>query len=360
MNHDVDKRSAPYRWIPSTVYRLLAALVALVLAGLDLSRLTGLWPCDIACQGGAHYQQIAGVSLIWPALGVHLLIAGMAWRDHRRGGWCPWSIRLLWSTAGVSLFFALVAWNLGLVCPYCLVIHGGALLLLGLGAPFPRSVRWWHAGAWLLAGWLVTNAVFHHAVVPDVMTTTPAATVTTPVANGSFTADQGRTYGVATARHTLAIVIDLTCGHCAEQYRPVMAALAPAIAAKRVQVVVRHLVRPSQPASRHASELVVAAAAIGQHAMAMDVLLGSNPEAGFAGLKARLGEVVDPTRLDAVLAADAAAITALIAEDQQRIGQFGMGPRTPSAVLSTGGRVIKRWSGTLPVGEIIAAVDDGL
>ncbi len=361
MTDDFDKQLAPYRWIPVSAYPLLACLVGLVLAGLDISRLTGLWSCDIACQGGAHYQQVAGLSVVWPALLVHLLIAALAWRDFQRGGWCPWSIRLMWFAAGVSLFFLLIAKQLDLSCTYCHTIHLATFVLLGLATPWARTVRWWNAGAWLLAGWLVTNAVFHHAAVPDLLPPTrPQLPVTVEDVARHHTAEIGRTYGYASAPRTLEIVIDLTCRHCAEQYRPLMASLKPAIDAKRVCVIVRHLVRPSQPASRPAAELVVAAAAMGEHAVAMDTLLGSNPDAGLAGLKSRLGDVIDPVRLDATLTKNATTISLLIVDDQQRIRELGAGLRTPAAVLSENGKVTKQWSGNLPVTAIVSALDGAL
>jgi protein-disulfide isomerase len=338
-------------------WRFLLPTIGVVLIGLDVSRLTGWWPCDIACQGGAHYQQMAGISVIWPALLVHVLLTALTFRDARRGGWCPWTVRLVWLTAGISAFFAAIALHLGLTCPYCLAVHGGSLLLLVLTVPFSPSVRWWHAVSWLIAGVLGANAVFHHAPVADAVTGV-AQGPETPVASAA--ADRGRTYGDATSHRTLEVVIDLTCRHCAEQYRPLMEALKPAIAAKRVRVIVRHLVRPSQAASGPAAELALAAAALQEHAAALEILLPSNPDAGFAGLKARLEEVIDPVKLDGVLTKDRAAITALLNDDQQRISQLGVGPRTPSAVLIEDGKVNKTWSGDLPVPAIVAALDGAL
>ena len=345
--------------LPLPIHRLLLLVCGLILVAADLARLTGWWPCDIACQGGAHYQTLAGVSIVWPALVAHLLLAWWAGRDLRRGTTNPWTVRLVLWLTGSTLFFHLIARELALSCPYCQLVH--LLTMVALLLIIPMATRWRESLLLPLAGWLIMNALFHHQAVADVAAPGhgpgQSATATSPV---SAAADRGRTYGVASARRTLEIVIDLTCSHCAEQYRPVMDALKPAIAAKRVQVVIRHLVRPSQPASQHASELALAAAAIGEHATAMEVLLGSNPDAGFAGLKARLAEVVDPTKLDGVLTRDAAAISALIADDQQRIAQLGMGPRTPAAALSEDGKVVKRWSGDLPLADLVASLDDGL
>ncbi|MBA3701149.1 MAG: thioredoxin domain-containing protein [Planctomycetes bacterium] len=350
---------ARYDGLPLPMWwrRILVAIVPLMLAAADIARLTGLWPCDVACQGGAHYQTIAGMSVIWPALALHLTIGLLGIRDFKRGGWCPWIVRLLWFHVGVSLFFAYVSSMLAIECPYCTVIHVGIFALMILAMPFSATVRWWHVLTWAAAGLLMTNAVFHHQPVPDVATTTSAAT---PPTRASTTIDHGRIYGSNEATRTLELVVDLTCRHCAEQYRPVMVALKPAIAAKRVRVVVRHLVRPSQAASGPAAELVLAAAAMGEHASAMDTLLGSNPDAGLAGMKARLGEVIDAEKLDGVFSADRTAVTTVLNDDQQRIRQLGLGPRTPSAVLIEDGKVTKTWSGDLPAPAIVAALDGAL
>lgn len=344
--------------LPMTVRLLLIAVVPFALAAADIARLTGWWPCDIACQGGAHYQTVAGISVIWPALLAHLLLGILGVRDLRRGGWCAWTVRLFWFLVGVSGFFTYVGSELDLSCPYCALVHGGTFLLVFLAMPSSQTVRWWNVLSWLLAGGLITNAVFHHAPVADAVTDIPPR-AEAPVAS-SAAADRGRSYGDATSRLTLEVVIDLTCRHCADQYRPLMEALMPAIAAKRVRVIVRHLVRPSQAASGPAAELALAAAALQEHAAALEVLLPSNPDAGFAGLTARLGEVIDPVKLDGVLSKDRAAITALLNEDQQRIRQFGLGPRTPSAVLIEDGKVIKTWSGDLPASAIVATLDGAL
>jgi protein-disulfide isomerase len=261
--------------------------------------------------------------------------------------------------AGVSLFFVLIAYQLDLHCPYCRAIHWGMVGVVLCLAPLPTGVRWWHAVAWLVAGLLAANAAFHHRAIADVAA--PTVPTTAPVdVDVSLAANRGRTYGDMTAPKTLEVVIDLTCRHCAEQYRPLMAALQPAITAKRVKVVVRHLVRPSQGASTPAAELALATAVIGEHATAMEVLLGSNPDAGFAGLKARVAEVVDPAKLDAVLGKNLETIRTVLADDQSRVLLLGIGPQTPSAVLIEDGKVTKRWAGNLPAAAIAAALDGAL
>lgn len=333
-------------------------ILAVVMLILDSARLTSLWPCDIACQGGAHYQHVAGISVIWFALFSHAGLVALSWRDVRRGGWCPWYIRLVWFLSGISLFFLWVANALDVVCPYCLIIHFTTFSILALSVPFPRTVRWWQSLSWLIAGFLVSNFVFHHAMVRDVAPTTIPTTNTQSATSmeQQVAANRGRTYGATTAPRTLEIIIDLTCRHCAEQYEPLMEALQPAINQHHVRVIVRHLVRPSQPAALPATELAVAAAALDQHAIALSMLLGTNPDASASGLTNRLADVVDITKLSPLLTTHHSAISAVITEDQQRIGQLGLGPRTPSAALIDDGRVTQRWSGDLPITSIVTAV----
>ncbi len=339
---------------------ILPPLLAWTLVVLAILRLIDWFPCDTACQGGGHYQRIGSLSLMVPALGAYLLLAMLTTLDARRGGWCPWTVRLAWFLGGGSLFFFAISEALGIVCPFCILCHSLTLGVLLFLYPFPNGVRWWHAVSWLIAGILVFNAAFHHTPVADVATATTPNTITTPPIALSEEANRGRAYGVSTAPYTLEIVIDLTCRHCAELYRPLMEALKPKIAAQRVQVIVRHLVRPSQAASLPATELILAAATFSEHATAMEILLGSNPDAGLAGMKARLSEVLDAKKLDAALISQGPAITTLIAADQLRISQLGLGSRTPSAVLIDHGRVTQRWSGTLPVAAIVAAMNGEL
>ena len=335
--------------LPLWAHRVLLLLIGVVLVGMDLSRLTGLWPCDIACQGGAHYQTLFGVSVTWPALFAHALLACLAWIDVRRGRSNLWTVRLVHVLVGVAVFFLIIARELDLSCIYCLAVHWLTFLAFFLTVPFmTRRVSLWLP----IAGWLITNALFHHGPVADV-----AAPSAATAAMSSLEADRGRTYGVKTAPWQLDLTIELTCRSCAEQYRPLMDALRPQIAAGRVKIVVHHQVRPSQAASRPAAMLALAAAAMGEHASAMEVLLGTNPDAGFDGLKARLGEVIDPVRLNAVLSAQMAAIEALLADDQKRFGKL----RAPSAVLlNTADGTSKAWAGDLPLPAILAALDGAL
>lgn len=345
--------------LPLKTHRIMLVLLALALVGMDLARLTGLWPCDIACQGGAHYQTLFGMSVVWPALLGHVSLTYLVWRDAWRNRSNLWTVRLILFLVGVSVFFLLIAHRLELSCTYCQLVHTftGVAFFLSI----PVATRPGEGLALPFAGWLIMNALFHYTPVADVAPGTSIAAHPRVVPNDITTkADFGRTYGDAAAPRTLDIVIDLTCRHCAEQYLPLMEALKPSIASKRVRVVIRHLVRPSQAASTPAAELVLAAATLGEHAAAIEVLLGSNPDSGAAGLQARLADVIDPAKLANVMATGRTSIGQVLSDDQQRIRELGAGLRTPAAVLSENGKVTKQWSGNLPVTAIVSALDGAL
>lgn len=355
-----DTSSTPIFTSPwqSRLRGMVVIILAVVIFILDGARLTNLWPCDIACQGGAHYQTVAGLSIIWFALLSHAGLIALAWRDVRRGAWCPWFIRYVWLLAGISTFFSWIAWQLSLVCIYCIIVHATTAVIVLLSYPFPRSVRWWQVVSWLITGLLIMNALFHHTVVADVTETKPPTNsqISANSMEKRLAADRGRNYGKSTAPKTLAVIIDLTCRHCAEQYEPVMEALQPAIEDGSVRVVVYHLVRPSQPAALPATELAFAAAAVGQHKIALSLLLGTNPDATASGLTNRLADVLDIDKLSSLLTTYHADISAVIADDQQSIKQLALGPRTPSAALIIDGRVTQKWGGELPVSSIVTAV----
>ncbi len=341
------------------LFTLPALVVALVV--IDLSRLIGLWPCDVGCQGGAYYQTIAGVSVVWPALVVHLALAALTLRDARRGGWCAWTHRSLSLLAGVSFFFLMISLELGLDCSFCFLVHATTLVAAGLATPAPTSFRWWHWLSWALAGWLAANALFHHTPVADVSAppsgTTP--TVMLPAAGDAALLariDAGRTRGRVDARATLELVLDLHCATCAKQHGPLLMALAPAIADGRVKVVIRLMVRSSHPVGLDAARLVLAAAAIGEHETALTTLLDSNPQSRPDGLRARLAEVIAIAPVDAVLRDHVAVLDQTITEDAGRLAALKVGIRTPSAVLLRGDRELGRWSGEFAPAAVVDAL----
>ena len=339
-------------------------VLLLALLQADLARLTGLWPCDVACQGGAHYQSVGGISVVWFALAAHVGLSGLALRDFHRGATCAWTVRLCWLLGGVAVFFLIVAYQLGISCPYCRLTHAGALLaIIAVSrAAKVQETRWWQNGFWALAGWLISNAVFHHTPVADVSvppsgTTTP--TVTQPIAGDDALLariDAGRTRGRADAPATLELALDLHCATCAKLHGPLLVALTPAIAEGRLKVVIRLVVRLSHPVGRDAAHLVLAAAAIGEHETALITLLDSNPMSRPEGLRARLAEAIAIAPIDLVLHDHLAALDQTIAEDAARLVALKVGIKTPSAVLLRDGREISRWSGEFAPALVVDAL----
>lgn len=343
------------------VGRLILPVFMVALVFADLSRLGGLWPCDVGCQGGAHYQAVAGISIVWPSLAAHLALAALTIRDFRRGGWCAWTHRSVVLLAGVSGFFTVISAQLGLSCSYCFAVHALTLFSAGLAQPYPTAFRWWHWLAWFLAGWLMANAVFHHTPVADVSTppsgTTP--TVTQPTAGDAALLariDAGRTRGRADSPATLELALDLHCESCAKLHGPLMAALAPAIADGRLKVVHRLMVRKSHPAGRAAAHLLLAAAASGDHESVLAILLGSNPQSQPDGLRARVAEDLAIAPIDAVVDGYVPVLDRVIAEDAARLAALKVGIKTPTAVLLRDGHEVGRWSGDFAPALVVDAL----
>ena len=82
--------------------RWLLPLLATQLVMLCLVRLSGLWPCDVACQGGRYYQTLLGVPVTCLALVADLLLALLAARDARRGRWSPALGRVTYAVPNVQ------------------------------------------------------------------------------------------------------------------------------------------------------------------------------------------------------------------------------------------------------------------
>jgi hypothetical protein len=340
--------------------RLSLPTLLLGLAAADVSRLAGWWPCEVACQGGAHYQAVAGIPVVWLGLLAHAGLAALAFRDARRGSWCAWTIRLCWILAGTAVFFLGIAWQLGLHCPFCRMAQTGALLALFLVRPLAPGMRWWHAAGWLLAGWLLANATFHHAPVADapaIPTITPPA-VTAPADDAVYQrADANRRQGPATAPLRAELVVDFTCPHCAELHGPLLQALKQPLAEGRVELVTRHLVRQAPPLHRELARLAFAAATLSaaDHRLAVTTLLGVQRDARLDSLRARLSEAIVLADLDAVLRDHAPVIERLIDDDQRRLIALDAAVQTPSLVISrrSSGEVVTRWQGSaLNVGAI--------
>lgn len=239
----------------------VAASLPLVLTAV---RLAGWWPCDVACQGGGFYQRVLGIDVLWAALLGYGMLAALVWHAAlRRLHWSAATGATAGLLAGTSLFYLGVAWQLDIVCPFCLTVHGvmlAVLLAVAGDAAGPTAIC-------LLLGLLGTNAVFHHTAVADVV----AASVVAPVqstgnpgaltaANRVALADANRSLGQAAAPITVEYAFSLQCSHCAEQHQPLLDALAPAIAAGRVRLIMRPVVRPADAGSQWLAAWAFAAA----------------------------------------------------------------------------------------------------
>lgn len=331
--------------------RWITALVACVPLNLTTIRLLGWWPCDVACQGGGYYQRIHGVDVLWPALMGYTLLALLtlhdAWRKPR---WSTATGILAGGLAGVSLFYLFVAWSLGIVCPFCLTMHTlivVVLLAIAGDAAGPTAVA-------LVLGVLGANAIFHHQVVPDVLPTTNLTTPTTPTSietSIKTTADANRSRGVIDAPVLVDYALSLQCSHCAEQHQPLLDALAPAIAAGRVRVVMRPVVRPADAGSVWLAECALAAAA--HSADDFDNFL-----------RERLGTRAALTREEMLtLGGDLPAldretpqVANLVTADQHALATLGYRGSTPFVAIRHGTK-ITRFVRDLQLAEIIAAID---
>jgi hypothetical protein len=329
-------------------WRILAAILPALLVAV---RLADWWPCDIACQGGAYYQRLLGVPVLWPALACYLLLAALAWPARTR----PAAGLLAWALAGTGALFLAVAFQLGLRCPFCLSVHGAALAAALALRPWPGR-----AGlAALLLGLLGANAAFHHRAVPDLAE--PASTAAPAADPAAYArADRNRMRGRVDAPLTLEAVLDLQCPHCAADWSAVARLLAPAVESGRMRLVVRCLVRRGEPASRELARWSLAAALAGPaaHGRAVVDLLGTRP--GIAPgelLAARSGELAP---LDAAARAHAGALDALLDHDLARIRVLGPTGATPLLVLTgPDGRERGRWRGVPEASAFADAVGGG-
>ena len=111
-----------------TWMRRATALVATVPTLLTGIRLSGWWPCDVACQGGGFYQRLGGIDILWPALIGYLVLGGLALFDgFRRPRWSTATCVVAGLLGGASLFYLWVAWSLELLPGYRLLRHSLAI-----------------------------------------------------------------------------------------------------------------------------------------------------------------------------------------------------------------------------------------
>jgi hypothetical protein len=323
------------------------AITACQPAVLTALRLSAWWPCDVGCQGGGYYQRIFGLDVLWPALIAYICLGLSALYDAwRHPLWSRRTAMLTGSLAGVSWFYLFIAWSLGIVCPFCLSVHALVLLVLlavAADAALPTAVL-------LLLGALGSNALFHHQPIADVASVAPAAGSAASITVLAQQADANRRRGLDHAPIRIDYALSLQCSHCAEQHQPLLDALAPAIAAGRVLLIMRPVVRASDDGGRWLAQCALAAAA-------------GSPEAFDDFLRERLGTRAELTREELLtlggdlprLDRDTADLAALVDADQQALKALGYRGVTPFIAIRRG-TSITRFVRDLPLAEISTAL----
>ncbi|MDW8373780.1 MAG: thioredoxin domain-containing protein [Planctomycetota bacterium] len=327
---------------------ILAVLTALVAASRPLWE--RWWPCP-ACQGGGHYQRLFGVEVQWYAVAALL---GLALLTALRRPLSSAALAAL--SAGGALWFLWASWQLALLCPYCLTVHVGILACAALAGA--ASVRHWAPLALLVAiGFLGLHFAFHPTLRRDELAPLPtsAADTASPPAAAMAAIAARRTLGRPDAPQIIDIIVDPHCARCAALHHPLRQALAPAIADGRVQLRTRFLLRARVPSAAELARHALASADAREFALLLAVILGSPEERGWAALRARVAEVLDPAAIEARLAAEQPLIDAVLAEDQRWLAAQRLG-RAPAVVLTDrDGRPRSRWEGPAVDPAAIAA-----
>jgi len=332
---------------------VLLALAAIA-AGLGLA---GWWPCDLRCQGAGGYQRIAGIPVLLPGA---LLYAGCALGLAGASRW-PRLGRAagvaLWAAAGASGYFLWLSAQLKLDCPLCASVH--AAVLAATASRLMSPPRWLVKVAAATVAAALLAAVYTLRPVPP-PPLSPASTLPSAIDQGATDrAEHGRRHGRRDAPLVAELAIDLQCAECARQHRDLLAALAPALAAGRVELVIRHLVRGQDSSSAQLAQWAFAAAAAGNHAIFLAGMLGSRENATIAELRQRLDELLDGAAIERGAHADAAVIRRLVDADQRRLRALDADRTTPALVLleRATDSVRQRWQGRFPAAAVAAALE---
>lgn len=344
--------------------RVLATGIALVtvgIAGLHFMADGRWWPCPVACQGGAFYQQLFGVPApLWAIAGL-ALVTGCAWW----GRW-SWAQAVVWCLAGGSAFYLWIAWRLGLSCSYCWAVHSG--IALCAVASCRSGIGWRIPSFGLAAGFALLLGIYG----PGLRVDAPAPV--SPVASARRTAfaqapegvadpgsvagriDLGRRLGQPDAPLVAEVVIDVRCPHCALVFAPLLTALDGALAAGRVEVLIRCMVRDSDPASREVVGHLLATGLTGSFRTASSAVLEAGGAGGWDAVQERLRGKLDPAVMASAYRAAAPELAGVIERDLDRLALLGC-RTTPLVVLwRRSGAEVARWSGSDVESETVAAV----
>ncbi len=357
------------------------ALIALLVAAAGLAG-DRIWLCEATCQGGGHYRTLFAIDVRWFAGGGCLLWALAALIDRRRDQASPVSALLTWALLGATIYFIHVGWRLNLTCGQCLAFHT-AIVAGAVGAlrdAFPFAAR-------LLVVVLVflgLHFAYHPAVVPDLapVPMNADAGVTAFLGAGrpapaapALTGDEAAALQRADAGRTLVLVpgvdpplrlelaLDFHCPVCAKVWPALRAAFAAAPqvpAGRRLELVHRVVMRPSDPSTGELARYAAAAAMVdGKAYLALlQTGLGLGQGVGWTEFRPRLKEVTDPATIEQALAAHPTAVDRLIADDARALAQFLYGAGTPQMILRDGvaGRELVRFAGDFDPAAVKMAV----
>jgi len=372
--------------------RGVAALLLLIAAATALAGLSpSLWPCDVACRGQEEWATLFGVpTLLWAAGAT--LLAALPLALARRPDAPPWlavvgEVAAL-GCAGASIWFLALAWEQKLLCRHCFAVHLPILAATSLLSRSALRPAWLRAVP-LVVGALLTRQLFALDLARSEAPAEPAAPhepanpaePTTTAGSGAGTAaeealavaiDRGRKQGGAAPKLRVELHLSFNCGHCAEEFEPLLDALRPHCDDGEAELVVRLVAVKKEPASRELSKLALAAARDGRFRERMVATFAVRKSAVVdpkqrapGGMKEVVNRYLERDALTlaklkeqpavaddaAFVAAHAALFDRLVAADEAAITQLGGAGELPWLFLvdpASGAVVEKLPEGTTP------------
>lgn len=293
---------------------LLAAVIA-------ASRALPWWACDLACSGPAAWSRPFGIEIAFLAAGLLAAAGILGWHTSTR----PAGRMLAAMAAAGALVYLGLSLHLRLVCDHCLATHIPTLLGAGLllaGADRRQAVAAVLIG--LGCAGLLTARLIHIAPAPPPVTNQAA-----PDQALTAAIETGRTWGSGPI--TVEVGLDPHCPRCA--------VLASELAALPVRVVVRFV--GNDASGRELAALLTAAAADGAPTLRswMGLVLGTADGVGWADLRGRVAESLDPRAAESRAASAAAIVSA------DRAFLAGLLGRDPARPLQTPVVVVRRPDG---------------